>query len=144
MTDDHGARAKSLARASFLERRMPFGNEAGGLGAFGVVIMPLMIAGMILKQPPGPVAKLLAAKATSPEAARRLDKIGIPRPYLVESAVRRGVVNRTRDGRYWVDVQRNRCFRRKVSMVAGGLALLLAAGVWGLIKTLLGGSGGVS
>ena len=109
-----------------------------------MVIMPLMIAGMILKQPPGPIAKLIAAKATSPDAARRLDKIGIPRPYLVESAVRRGVVNRTVDGRYWVDVQRNRRFRRKVSIVAGVGALLLAAGVWWLAGIALGGNGGAS
>ena len=123
---------------------MPFGSEAGGLGAFGVVIMPLMIAGMILKQPPGPIAKLLAAKATSPDAARRLEKLGIPRPYLVESAVRRGVVNRTVDGRYWVDVQCNRRFRRKVSVLAGVGALLLAAGGWWLVGMALGGQGGVS
>ena len=39
----------------------------GGLGALGIIGMPLMIAAMLLKQPPGPVAKLIAAKATSPE-----------------------------------------------------------------------------
>jgi len=123
---------------------MPFGSESGGLGAFGVVIMPLMIAGMILKQPPGPIAKLIAAKATSPDAARRLEKIGIPRPYVVDAAVRRGVVNRTTDGRYWVDVQRNRRFRRKVAAFAGVGVLLLAAGGWWLVETTLGGQGGVS
>ena len=123
---------------------MPFGSEAGGLGAFGVVIMPLMIAGMILKQPPGPIAKLIAAKATSPDAARRLEKIGIPRPYVVDAAVRRGVVNRTADGRYWVDVQRNRRFRRKVAAFAGVGVLLLAAGGWWLVESALGGQGVVS
>ena len=123
---------------------MPFGSESGGLGAFGVVIMPLMIAGMILKQPPGPIAKLIAAKATSPDAARRLEKIGIPRPYVVDAAVRRGVVNRTADGRYWVDVQRNRRFRRKVAAFAGVGVLLFAAGGWWLAETALGGQGGVS
>ena len=123
---------------------MPFGNEAGGLGAFGIVIMPLMIAGMILKQPPGPIAKLLKARATSPDAARRLEKIGIPRPYVVESAVRRGVVHRTPDGRYWVDVQRNRRFRRKVSVIAGVVALGLVAGGWWLVSMALGSDGGIS
>ena len=39
---------------------MPFGSDGGGaFGALGIVIMPLMIAGMILKQPPGPVSKLI-------------------------------------------------------------------------------------
>ena len=52
----------------------------GGLGALGIIGMPLMIAAMLLKQPPGPVAKLIAAKATSP----------IFRPFLAERGRLRG------------------------------------------------------
>ena len=124
---------------------MPFGSDGGGgFGALGIVIMPLMIAGMILKQPPGPISRLISARATSPDSARRLEKIGIPRPYVVDAALRRGVVHRTEDGRYWVDVERNRRFRRKVALIAGAVALVLAAGGWWLVTTALEGNGGVS
>jgi hypothetical protein len=75
---------------------------------------------------------------------RRLEKIGIPRPYVVDAALRRGVVHRTEDGRYWVDVERNRRFRRKVALIAGAVALVLAAGGWWLVATALEGNGGVS
>ena len=75
--------------------------------------MPL-IAAMLLKQPPGPVAKLIAAKATSPERARRLDKIGVPRQYLIEPAVRRGVALAPRTAATG-STRRNRVFRRRVA-----------------------------
>lgn len=103
--------------------------------------MPLMVAAMILKQPPGPVAKLVAAKATSEATARRLEKIGIPRPYVVDAAIRRGVVHRTPDGRYWVDVDSNRRFRRRVAVISGMTALVLAAAAWWLIATTPLGDG---
>lgn len=124
---------------------MPLGSDAaGGFGALGMIGMPLMIAAMILKQPPGPVAKLVAAKAVSEETARRLEKIGIPRPYVVDAAVRRGVVRRTSDGRYWVDLGSNRRFRRKIAIMAGLAALGAGALVWWLVMNTLAGDGGVS
>ncbi len=110
----------------------------GGLGALGIIGMPLMIAAMLLKQPPGPVAKLIAAKATSPERARRLDKIGVPRQYLIEPAVRRGVAHRTEDGRYWVDEARNRVFRRRVASLAGLAAVGAGIVLWWIVDLALG------
>ena len=110
----------------------------GGLGALGIIGMPLMIAAMLLKQPPGPVAKLIAAKATSPERARRLDKIGVPRQYLIEPAVRRSVAHRTEDGRYWVDEARNRVFRRRVASLAGLAAVGAGVVLWWVVDLALG------
>lgn len=124
---------------------MPLGSDAaGGFGALGMIGMPLMIAAMILKQPPGPVAKLVAARAVSEDTARRLEKIGIPRPYVVDTAVRRGVVHRTSDGRYWVDIESNRRFRRKVAIMAGLTTLGAGVLVWWLVINTLGGVGGGS
>ena len=115
----------------------------GGLGALGIIDMPLMIAAMLLKQPPGPVAKLIAAKATSPERARRLDKIGVPRQYLIEPAVRRGVAHRTEDGRYWVDLDRARRVRRRLAINAGLLTLVLGGAAWAFL-VLTAGDGAAS
>ena len=102
----------------------------GGLGALGAVIAPLGIAAMLLRQPAGPVAKLIAAGALSAETARRLESVDIPRSYVIEPAVNRRIVIRTEDGRYWVDVRRNRRFRRRVAMVTGLVILGLALVGW--------------
>ena len=113
---------------------MPFGSGgAGTLGSLGMIMMPLAIVVMMLKQPPGPVAKLIRSGATTPETARRLNRIGIPRSYVVEPAVRQGRVVRTEDGRYWVDLRMNRRFRLKVALLAGTIGLAVAGGlVWAL------------
>ena len=117
---------------------MPFGSGgAGTLGSLGMIMMPVAIVVMMLKQPPGPVAKLIRSGATSPETARRLGGVGIPRAYVVEPAVRQGRIVRTDDGRYWVDLRVNRRFRRKVAILAGLLGLLVAGGVaWGVGEVL--------
>ena len=108
---------------------MPMGTgAAGGLGALGVIIMPLGIAAMLLKQPPGPVKKLLKAGAVSPETSRRSETLDIPRPFVLEPAMRRGVVHRTEDGRYWVDLDRARRVRRRLALNAG----LVTLGLGGL------------
>lgn len=110
---------------------MPMGSGlGGGLGALGAVIAPLGIAAMLLRQPAGPVAKLIAAGALSAETARRLESVDIPRSYVIEPAVNRRIVIRTEDGRYWVDVRRNRRFRRRVAMVTGLVILGLALVGW--------------
>jgi hypothetical protein len=78
---------------------------------------------MLLKQPAGPVGKLISAGAVSPETARRLESVDIPRPFVVEPAISRRIVIRTDDGRYWVDVRRNRRFRRRVALFTGLVVL---------------------
>lgn len=95
----------------------------GGLGALGAVIAPLGIAAMLLRQPAGPVGKLISAGAVSPETARRLESVDIPRPFVIEPAISRRIVIRTDDGRYWVDVRRNRRFRRRVALFTGLVVL---------------------
>lgn len=110
---------------------MPLGTgAAGGLGAFGMVLMPLGIVLMMLKQPPGPVAKLIAAGAVSSETARRCDRVDIPRPYVLDPAIRRRVVHRTEDGRYWVDVARARRLRRRTAITVGLFISAAAALAW--------------
>ncbi|MEE2971610.1 MAG: hypothetical protein VX672_00650 [Planctomycetota bacterium] len=110
---------------------MPAGSElGGGLGALGAQIAPEGIAALLLKQPPGPVGRLISAGAVSPDTARRAATVDIPRVYVLEPAIRRRIVHRTADGRYWVDVDRNRRFRRRVAATAGGVVLLLLLVVW--------------
>ena len=113
---------------------MPMGTgAAGGLGAVGVLVMPLAIAAMLLKQPPGPVKKLIAAGATSADTARRSESLGIPRPFVLEPALRRGVVHRTDDGRYWVDLDRARRVRRRLAVTAGLVGLALVGLAWAFL-----------
>ena len=65
---------------------MPLGSGgAGGLGAIGMFIMPISIAVMLLKQPPGPVSKLIKAGALDPETARRAERLEIPRPFVARA-----------------------------------------------------------
>jgi len=122
---------------------MPLGGAApGGLGALGMLLMPAGIVVMMLKQPPGPTSKLIKAGAVSPETARRSEGLGIPRAYVLEPAMRRRVVHRTPDGRYWVDVARARQMRRRTATVAGVVTLAaMAVGWWALGPLLQSGSG---
>ncbi|MDA0294533.1 MAG: hypothetical protein O3A19_02855 [Planctomycetota bacterium] len=110
---------------------MPFGGGgAGGLGAIGMFIMPISIAVMFLKQPPGPVSKLIKAGAIDPETARRPEGIDIPRPFVLGPAVKRGIVRRMSDGRYWVDLDRNRRYRRRLALTVSLLVLAGAVLAW--------------
>ena len=121
---------------------MPFGSGGGGtLGSLGMIMMPLGIVVMLLKQPPGPVAKLIRAGAISPETARRLDRIGIPRAYVIEPAMRQGRVSRTGDGRYWVDLRVNRRFRVKVATIAGAIGLAAIIAVTFVVGEVVGHAG---
>ncbi|MCH2161115.1 MAG: hypothetical protein MK085_04495 [Phycisphaerales bacterium] len=110
---------------------MPLGGgDSSGFGMLGMFIMPASIVMLILKQPAGAVSKLIKAGATSERTARKLETVEITRVYLVENAIRRKIVHRTGDGRYWVDVARNRRRRRNMALAGGCLALLLCVGVW--------------
>ncbi len=121
---------------------MPLGGAApGGLGALGMLLMPAGIVVMMLKQPPGPVAKLIAAGAVSPETARRAEGLGIPRAFVLDPAIRRGVVHRTTDGRYWVDVERARRVRRRTAIGAGLVTATVIAVGWWLVAPMLAGGG---
>ena len=110
---------------------MPLGGGGNqGFGMLGMLIMPASIVMLILKQPAGAVAKLIKAGATSERMARKLETVEIPRAYLVENAIRRKIVHRTADGRYWVDVPRNRRRRRTMAVLGGLFALLLCVVIW--------------
>jgi hypothetical protein len=90
---------------------------------FGMILMPLMILGMILRDK-GPVAKFVKAGAVSPATARRPESIAIERnDHLhIPGAVKRGVLVALDDGRYYVDLDR----RRRRRWIGGGAVLTLA------------------
>ena len=105
----------------------------GGLGAglgLGMLITPIMIASMILRRPASPVRKLIQAGATSPSTARKLRGLGIPRELPLKPALRRGVARKLDDGRWYVDLRRERQVRIRTLSVVCVLALLFAVGVW--------------
>ena len=110
---------------------MPLGGgENSGFGMLGMLIMPASIVMLILKQPSGAVSRLIKAGAISERTARKLETVEIPRPYLVENAIRRNIVHRTPDGRYWVDVVQNRRRRRALALLGGVLGLFICGLVW--------------
>lgn len=118
---------------------MPLGlGGAEGFGSLGILLMPVGIAAMLLKQPRGPVATLIEAGAVSSDTARRPDKVGIPRTYVLDPAVRRGIVLRTEDGRYWVDIARARRTRRRRAAGAAGIGFLLILVGWSILGTWTG------
>lgn len=100
------------------------------MGAIGMIIMPISIAIMFLKQPPGPVSKLIKAGAIDPETARRTKGLDIPRPFILEPALKRRIVQRTSDGRYWVDLHRNRQYRRRLAIVGGVVVFAIGMAGW--------------
>ena len=105
----------------------------GGLGAgigLGMLITPIMIASMILRRPASPVRKLIKAGAISPSTARKLRGLGIPRELPLRPALRRRVARRLDDGRWYVDLDRERQVRIRTFLLVLGLALSLAIGVW--------------
>jgi hypothetical protein len=110
---------------------MPLGGNAPqGFGMFGMVIMPISIILMILKQPPGPVARMIKLGAVDESSARKLKSLEIPRAYLLENGLKRGVIQKTHDGRYWVDVQKNRRRRWGLAIIGGAVALSLSVAIW--------------
>jgi hypothetical protein len=106
-----------------------------------MLLMPAGIVVMMLKQPPGPVAKLIAAGAISPETARRTEGLGIPRAFVLDPAIRRGVVHRTADGRHWVDVKRAKQVRRRTAVIAGVVTAAVIAVGWWLLAPMLAAGG---
>ena len=110
-----------------------FGGGGTGLGAglgLGMLITPIMIASMILRRPASPVRKLIQAGATSPDTARKLRGLGIPRELPLRPALRRGIVRKLDDGRWYVDLERDRQVRLRMLVIVCLLALLLALGIW--------------
>ena len=110
-----------------------FGGGGTGLGAglgLGMLITPIMIASMILRRPASPVRKLIQAGATSPETARKLRGLGIPRELPLRPALRRGIVCKLDDGRWYVNLERDRQVRIRMLLVVCLFALLLALGIW--------------
>ncbi len=97
---------------------------------FGMLIMPISIILMILKQPPGPVARMMKLGAVDESSARKLKSLEISRAYLLENGLKRGVIQKTHDGRYWVNVQKNRRRRWGLAIIGGAVTLSLSVAIW--------------
>ena len=122
-----------------MEPANPFGGSGLGAGlGLGMLITPIMIASMILRRPASPVRKLIDAGATSPETARKISSLGIPREMLLGPWRRSGVARRLDDGRWYVDLGRERVVRRRRLLVVAVLAVILASLVWLFFAMLAG------
>ena len=89
-----------------------------------------MIASMILRRPASPVRKLIKAGAITPRTARKLRGLGIPRELPLQPALRRGIARKLPDGRWYVDLKRERQVRVRALILVCCLALILAVGIW--------------
>jgi len=117
--------------------------KGGRMFKLGVILFPLMILAMILKQK-GPVAKFLALGATSAEKARRTPELTMGERYQMPDLVKRGVLIALDDGRYYVDVAMHRRRRRRVIIVLAVAAVALVAAVvllWPSVGEEAGASG---
>lgn len=109
---------------------MPMGGENSGFGMLGMLIMPASILMIILKQPKGPIARLIKAGAVEESRARKLESLDIPRAWVVEGAVQKKIIIRTADGRYWVDVSRNRQYRWRLAILWTLVGVVLSLAAW--------------
>ncbi len=111
---------------------MPFQDPNVGFG-IGAILAPAGIIAMMLRQPKGPLRLLLDAGATSPDSARKLSSIGIPREALVERAIASGVVVKELDGRCWLHQSHLRRRRVWMAMLVGGGAFIAIVALWTII-----------
>ena len=96
----------------------------------GMLIMPASILMIILKQPKGPISRLIKAGAVEESRARKLETLDIPRAWVVESAVQKKIIRRTSDGRYWVDLSRNRRYRWRLAITWSLVMIMLSLAAW--------------
>jgi hypothetical protein len=96
----------------------------------GLLIMPVSIL-LLIRKDNGPVAKFARAGATSPESARRPASLDVQRMFLVQDAVKSGVMVATGDGRFYVDMPIYRRRRRRAAAIATlGATAIFALGLW--------------
>lgn len=109
----------------------------GGMGgAFGGLISVVMVLILMRKSPPGPIGRLIAAGATSPETALKPQTAKIVRLHELDSALQRGLVVRLDDGRCWVDVPKVRRRRWVIIVTIAIAAGLVAEGVYLAARSL--------
>lgn len=80
---------------------------AGGMGIVGILLFPVSIGLMMLRNR-GPVSKFVQAGAVSSATARRPGSLGVSNRDLLDWPQRKGVLRATEDGRFWVDLPRRR------------------------------------
>ena len=98
----------------------------------GIILFPLMILGMILKQK-GPAALFVKLGAVSPETARRPPEMKLGQQYQLPDLVKRGVLVPAGDGRYWVDraiLRRRRWFWTIAMLILAALLLVAVYWLW--------------
>ncbi len=111
---------------------MPFRDPNVGFG-IGAILAPAGIIAMMLRQPKGPLRLLVEAGATTPDGARKLNSIGIPREALVERAITSGVIVKEVDGRCWLNQARLRQRRLRAAALGGGGAFVVIVTLWALV-----------
>ena len=109
---------------------MPMGGENSGFGMLGMLIMPASILMIILKQPKGPISRLIKAGAVDESRARKLETLDIPRAWVVDGAVQKKIIRRTSDGRYWVDLSRNRRYRWRLAITWSLVMIMVSLAAW--------------
>lgn len=91
------------------------------LGAIALPIGLLLLA----RKMPSPLAAFRRANATAPETARKPSTLNLP-AWSIEDAQRKGLIVSTGDGRYYLDVARDRARRRVWSIAMIAAAVLTA------------------
>jgi hypothetical protein len=81
----------------------------------GLLVYPMFVMAIALGQR-GPVGKFIRAGAVSPETARRPASLDIMYIDTVQAAVKRGILVRTGDGRYYVNLRVHHQRRRRIAI----------------------------
>ncbi len=90
---------------------------------FAIVLMPLGFFLLAWKNR-GPGGRFAAAGATSPDTARKCQTVGIKHDRVIAVHVESGLLRKTEDGRYYVDLEVYASRRRRAFVIAGVGALL--------------------
>lgn len=104
----------------------------------GMLTMPAMVLAAVLKDP-SPVSRFVKAGAVSTDTARHPTSLKIRGRYMLDSAIRRGVLRDAGEGRFYVDLSAYRRYRVKFMVLAGSLAAVAGFALWWFVLHQPGG-----